>query len=120
MLDGSTFAETARIKTPNGPGMQTFSPDWQYGYVCSSFDPEVDVIRVAGRHFVGKVTQARPFCPNIAASPDASQVWFTLKESGKTQVFSAKPPFALLKTIDTGQSPTTSTSFGMRKDSSPT
>ena len=100
--------------------MQTFSPDWQYGYVCSSFDPEVDVIRVAGHHFVGKVTQARPFCPNIAASPDASQVWFTIKESGKTQVFSAKPPFALLKTIDTGQSPTTSTSFGMRKDSSPT
>jgi YVTN family beta-propeller protein len=29
-------------------------------------------------------------------------VWFTLKDTGKTQVFSARPPFALLKTLDTG------------------
>jgi YVTN family beta-propeller protein len=29
-------------------------------------------------------------------------VWFTLKDTGKTQVFDAKPPFNLIKTIDTG------------------
>jgi DNA-binding beta-propeller fold protein YncE len=29
-------------------------------------------------------------------------VWFTLKDTGKTQVFNAQPPFNLLKTIDTG------------------
>ena len=49
-----------------------------------------------------KVTQASPFCPNIAATPDGKQVWFTLKDTGKTQVFDASPPFALLKTLDTG------------------
>jgi YVTN family beta-propeller protein len=102
VLDGATFAETARIKTSNGPGMQIFSPDGQYGYVCSSFNPEVDVIRVADHQIVGRVTQASPFCPNIAATPDGEQVWFTLKDTGKTQVFSARPPFALLKTLDTG------------------
>jgi YVTN family beta-propeller protein len=29
-------------------------------------------------------------------------VWFTLKDTGRTQVFDARPPFALLKTMDTG------------------
>ena len=46
--------------------------------------------------------QESPFCPNIAATPDGEQVWFTLKDTGKTQVFNAKPPFNLIKTIDTG------------------
>src|SRR5712672_1829195 len=35
-------------------------------------------------------------------SPDGKQVWFTLKDTGKTQVFDGQPPFALLKTLDTG------------------
>jgi YVTN family beta-propeller protein len=102
VLDGSTFEEKTRIKTPNGPGMQIFSPDGKYGYVCSSFNPETDVVTVADHQIVGKVIQASPFCPNIAATPDGAQVWFTLKDTGKTQVFDAKPPFALLKTLDTG------------------
>ncbi len=102
VLDGGTFAEKARITTPNGPGMQIFSPDGKYGYVCSSFNPETDVISVADHQIVGKVQQASPFCPNIAATPDGSQVWFTLKDTGKTQVFDAKPPFTLLKTLETG------------------
>jgi YVTN family beta-propeller protein len=102
VLDGATFEEKTRIITPNGPGMQIFSPDGKYGYVCSSFNPEVDVVTVADHATVGKVTQASPFCPNIAATPDGSQVWFTLKDTGKTQVFDAHPPFALLKTMDTG------------------
>lgn len=102
VLDATTFEEKTRITTPNGPGMQIFSPDGQYGYVCSSFNPEVDVVRVADHTIVGKVTQGSPFCPNIAATPDGEQVWFTLKDTGKTQVFSARPPFALIKTLDTG------------------
>lgn len=102
VLDGQTFAEKARIKLPAGPGMTIFSPDGQYGYVCSSFNPETDVVSVADHQIVGKVQQASPFCPNIAATPDGSQVWFTLKDVGKTQVFDARPPFALLKTLDTG------------------
>ena len=102
VLDGHSFAEKTRITVPAGPGMQIFSPDGKYGYVCSSFNPETDVISVADHQIVGKVVQASPFCPNIAATPDGSQVWFTLKDVGKTQVFQARPPFALLKTLDTG------------------
>jgi YVTN family beta-propeller protein len=102
VLDGKTFEEKTRIKTPSGPGMQIFSPDGKYGYVCSSFNPETDVISVADHQIVGRVTQASPFCPNIAATPDGKQVWFTLKDTGKTQVFNAQPPFDLIKTLDTG------------------
>src|SRR5262249_54851779 len=102
VLDGKTFGEKTRIKLPNGPGMQTFSPDGKYGYVCSSFTPETDVVTVADHKIVAQVKQESPFCPNIAASPDGSQIWFTLKDIGKTQVFDAQPPFALLKTLDTG------------------
>ena len=102
VLDGTTYKEKARITVPNGPGMTIFSPDGKYGYVCSSFTPETVVINVSDRQIVGRVPQASPFCPNIAATPDGTQVWFTLKDSGKTQVFEARPPFTLLKTIDTG------------------
>src|ERR1700751_2237647 len=102
VLDGTTYEEKTRITVPNGPGMTIFSPDGKYGYVCSSFTPETEVITVADHKIVGKVPQASPFCPNIAATPDSKQVWFTLKDTGKTQVFDGQPPFALLRTLDTG------------------
>jgi YVTN family beta-propeller protein len=102
VIDGKTFTEKTRIITPSGPGMQIFSPDGKYGYICSSFNPETDVVSVANHKIVAKVKQESPFCPNIAATPDGNQVWFTLKDTGKTQVFNAKPPFNLIKTIDTG------------------
>ncbi|MDC7789897.1 YncE family protein [Rhodoplanes sp. TEM] len=102
VLDGTTFAEKTRIKVPGGPGMQIFSPDGTYGYVCSSFNPETVVISVADRRIVGRVKQESPFCPNIAATPDGKQVWLTLKDVGKTMVFDARPPFSVLKTLDTG------------------
>jgi len=102
VLDGRTYGEKSRIIVPNGPGMQIFSPDGKYGYVCSSFNPETVVISVADHKTVGRIPQASPFCPNIAATPDGSQVWFTLKDTGKVQIFDARPPFAILKTLDTG------------------
>jgi YVTN family beta-propeller protein len=102
VLDAKTFSEKLRITVPNGPGMTIFSPDGKYGYVCSSFTPETVVVDVASHAIVGHVPQASPFCPNIAAAPDGSQVWFTLKDTGRTQVFDGRPPFTLLKTIDTG------------------
>lgn len=102
VLDGVTYAETGRIKVPNGPGMTIFSPDGKYGYVCSSFTPETVVIDAHTHEIVGHVAQASPFCPDIAATPDGKQVWLTLKDVGKVMVFDAKPPFAVLKTIDTG------------------
>ena len=102
VLDGTTYEEKTRIIVPNGPGMTIFSPDGKYGYVCSSFTPETEVITVADHRIVGKVPQISPFCPNIAATPDSKQVWFTLKDTGKTQVFDGQAPFTLLKTLDTG------------------
>lgn len=102
VLDGRSFQETARITVPAGPGMTIFSPDGLYGYVCSSFNPETEVISVASHQIVGTVAQPSPFCPNIAATPDGEQVWFTLKDTGKAVVFQARPPFAILKVLDTG------------------
>ena len=102
VLDGTTYEEKTRITTNSGPGMTIFSPDGKYGYVCSSFTPETVVIAVADHTIVGRVPQVSPFCPNIAATPDGTQVWFTLKDTGKTEVFNAQPPFNVLRTIDTG------------------
>jgi YVTN family beta-propeller protein len=102
VLDATSFLEKTRISTPNGPGMQIFSPDGRYGYVCSSFNPELDVVTVADYKIVARVKQDSPFCPNIAATPDGKQVWFTLKDTGETEVFDARPPFAVLTTLHTG------------------
>jgi YVTN family beta-propeller protein len=102
VLDGRTFKEKTRIITPPGPGMTIFSPNGKYGYVCNSFNPVTDVISVPTHKIVTTVKQVSPFCPNIAATPDGRQVWITLKDSGKTQIFNARPPFNTLKVLDTG------------------
>ncbi|MDH2404773.1 YncE family protein [Bradyrhizobium sp. SSUT18] len=102
VIDPTSFEEKTRITTPNGPGMQIFSPDGKYGYICSSFNPETDVVSVAEHKITATVKQESPFCPNIAATPDGDQVWFTLKDVGRTQVFNARPPFNAIKTIETG------------------
>lgn len=39
---------------------------------------------------------------NRAATPDGKQVWLTLKDVGKTMVFNARPPFDVVKVLDTG------------------
>jgi YVTN family beta-propeller protein len=102
VIDAKTYSEVARIKLAPGPGMQIFSPDGQYGYVCSSFTPDTAIIRVADHQVVAHVKQDSPFCPNIAATPDGTQVWFTLKDTGRVMVFQARPPFAVLASIATG------------------
>ena len=102
VIDAASFAEKTRIEVPAGPGMQIFSPDGKYGYICSSFNPETVVVSVADHAIVARVKQESPFCPDIAATPDGEQVWFTLKDVGKTQVFNARPPFNTIKTIETG------------------
>jgi YVTN family beta-propeller protein len=102
VLDPRTYTEKARITVPGGPGMQIFSPDGKYGYVCSSFNPETVVIDAVTHQIVGRVAQASPFCPNIAATPDGKQVWMTLKDTGKVMAFDAQPPFTVIRTFDTG------------------
>jgi len=60
------------------------------------------VIDVASHQIIKRLTQASPFCPNIAVSPENDEVWITLKDAGKVQVFSAKPPFEQKSLIETG------------------
>lgn len=102
VLDPVTYQETARLPTPGGPGMTMFSPDGKYGYICSSLNPQLVVYDVASHKQVGSVKQPSPFCPNITVTPDGKQVWYTLKDVGKTVVIDALPPFATIKVIDTG------------------
>ncbi len=102
VIDPKTYNEVRRIKTPPGPGMTIFSPDGKYGYICSSFNPELIVVDVHTHAVVGHVTQQSPFCPDLAATPDGTQVWYTLKDTGKTVVINARPPFNTLNVMDTG------------------
>lgn len=102
VIDPVSMTEARRIEMANGPGMTMFSPDGAYGFVCSSFTPELTVVDVLSHRIVKRLPQASPFCPNIAVSPENDEVWITLKDVGKVQVYSAKPPFEQKALLDTG------------------
>ena len=102
VIDPVKMAEVRRVTLANGPGMAMFGPDGKYAFVCSSFTPELAVIDAASHQVVKRVPQSSPFCPNIAVSPENDEVWITLKDVGKVQVYSAKPPFGQLALLDTG------------------
>jgi YVTN family beta-propeller protein len=102
VIDPVQMKEIRRIQLANGPGMVLFRPDGRYAFVPSSFTPELSVVDLKTYKVIAKVTQVSPFSPNLAVSPDGSEVWFTLKDTGKTQIISANPPFTTLATLDTG------------------
>ena len=102
VIDAAAQKEVSRITLANGPGMAAFSTDGKYGFVCSSFTPELAVVDVAKHSVVQRLQQASAFCPNIAVSPENDEVWITLKDVGKVQVFSAKPPFEPKALLETG------------------
>ncbi len=102
VIDPNQMKETRRIELANGPGMTMFGTDGKYAFICSSFTPELTVVETASHQVVKRIPQASPFCPNIAVSPENDEVWITLKDIGKVQVFSAKPPFEQLMLLDTG------------------
>jgi YVTN family beta-propeller protein len=102
VIDPVKRKEISRIQMANGPGMTIFGPDGRYGFVCSSFVPELTVVDTASHRVLKRLTQASPFCPNIAVSPENDEVWITLKDAGKVQVFSAKPPFEQRVLLETG------------------
>jgi len=107
VIDPMQKKEIRRIELANGPGMTMFGPDGKYGFVCSSFTRELAVIDAASHQIIQRLPQASPFCPNIAVSPENDEVWITLKDVGKVQVYSAKPPFEQKTTRILGRSPTT-------------
>src|SRR5215470_3256071 len=82
--------------------MTAFAPDGRYGFVCSSFTLELAVIDTASHQVVKRLPQLSPFCPNIAVSPENDEVWITLKDVGKVQIFSAQPPFQQRAMLETG------------------
>ncbi len=102
VIDPVQMKETRRIDLANGPGMTMFGPDGRYGFICSSFNPELAVVDAAAHQVVSRLPQASPFCPNIAVSPENDEVWITLKDAGKVQIYSAKPPFEQKALLETG------------------
>jgi YVTN family beta-propeller protein len=102
VIDPARMKEVRRIRLANGPGMTMFGPDGKYAFVCSSFTAEMAVIEVASHQIIKRVAQASAFCPNIAVSPESDEVWITLKDVGKVQVFSAQPPFEQTALLETG------------------
>jgi len=102
VIDPARMKETARIELTNGPGMTMFGPDGKYGFVCSSFTPELAVVEVASHKVIKRLPQISPFSPNIAVTPENDEVWITLKDVGKVQIYSAKPPFKQKAIFDTG------------------
>ena len=102
VIDPMRMREIRRIHLANGPGMTVFGPDGRYAFVCSSFTPELAVIDSASHQIIKRLPQASPFCPNIAVSPENDEVWITLKDTGKVQIYSAKPPFEQKAILDTG------------------
>jgi YVTN family beta-propeller protein len=62
----------------------------------------LDVVDTHSYQVIARVPQASPFSPNLAVAQDGTEVWFTLKDSGKTQVMRAEAPFPILATLDTG------------------
>jgi YVTN family beta-propeller protein len=102
VIDPAQMKETRRIELANGPGMTMFGPDGKYAFVCSSFTPELAVIDVASHKIIKRIPQVSPFSPNIAVAPENDEVWITLKDVGKVQIYSAKPPFERKAVLDTG------------------
>ena len=102
VIDAAQMKETRRIAMANGPGMTMFGPDGRYAFVCSSFTPELTVIDAPSHQIMQRLSQSSPFCPNIAVSPDNDEVWIILKDVGKVEVFSARPPFEQQALLATG------------------
>ena len=102
VIDPARMKETQRIEIANGPGMTMFGPDGKYGFVCSSFTPELAVVEVASHKIIKRLPQVSPFSPNIAVTPENDEVWITLKDVGKVQIYTAKPPFEQKTVLDTG------------------
>ena len=102
VIDPAQMKEVRRLELANGPGMTMFGPDGKYAFVCSSFTPEVAVVDVASHQVIKRLPQLSPFCPNISVSPENDEVWITLKDVGKVQVFSAQPPFDQKAVLETG------------------
>lgn len=102
VIDPVQMKEVRRIEMASGPGMTMFGRDGKYGFVCSSFTPELAIVDTTTYEILKRLPQVSPFCPNIAVSPENDEVWITLKDFGKVQIYSAQPPFEQKALLETG------------------
>lgn len=101
VIDMRTMKEIKQIKTASGPSMIVFRPDGKVAFVNHSFTSEMDVIDTKTYGIIKRVPTISPFSPNIAATFDGTQVWFTHKDVGKVSVVNAVT-FETIGVIETG------------------
>jgi len=101
VIDVATMRETRRVQVANGPGMVAFSPDNKLAFVCSSFSPELTVVNARTYQIIKRIPVVSPFSPNIFATKDGQQVWFTHKDVGKVSVLDVKE-LRIVGMLDTG------------------
>ncbi len=101
VIDVDKMEEIKKIPVADGPGMVAFSPDGEFAYVCSSFTPELDIIRTKDYTLIKRIDIASPFSPNIFTSPDGNWVALTLKDIGAVVVINAIT-LEVVKQINTG------------------
>ena len=102
VIDPARMKETRRIELANGPGMTMFGPDGKYAFCLLQFHSGTRRDRCSSHKIIKRLPQVSPFSPNIAVTPENDEVWITLKDAGKVQMYSAKPPFEQKAVLDTG------------------
>jgi YVTN family beta-propeller protein len=93
LIDTATNAVKRTTYVGRSPHEAFFTPDGKEVWVTVRGEDYVAVLD--GQSFEEKSRIKVPAGPGM-------QVWFTLKDVGRTMVFDAQPPFAVLKSIDTG------------------
>lgn len=101
VIDVETMKEIKEIQTAKGPGMVVFRPDGKVAFVNHSFTAELDVVDTKTFQVIKRIPTVSPFSPNIAATFDGKQVWFTHKDVGKVSVVNAQT-FETEGVIETG------------------
>jgi DNA-binding beta-propeller fold protein YncE len=81
--------------------MVVFRPDGKVAFVNHSFTAELDVVDTKSSEVIKRIPTVSPFSPNIAATFDGTQVWFTHKNVGKVTVMNAQT-FEIEGVIETG------------------
>ena len=61
VIDPKGMREIRRIHLANGPGMTMFGPDGRYGFVCSSFTPELAVVATASHQIIKQIPNSHDY-----------------------------------------------------------
>ena len=101
IIDVAKLQEVRRVITAPGPGMVVFRPDGKMAFVTHSFIAELDVVDTKSYEVIKRISTISPLSPNIAATFDGTQVWFTHKDVGKVTVMNAQT-FEIEGVIETG------------------